>query len=329
MNRIIIVLLLTLMIAASGFAQYSEEWHVDQDYYEYGILYFDYNQDGYVDITKTLGNGLTVFDGTNSYEPIWTVVASDYEVLTVWDYYDFNNDGDKTVIFIAYNAYNETTFQIIAYDLLGSSPIWSSSEISGSYSNVTAENLDSDPEKELVVGFYQYNASEVDYDSRFLVLNGEDGSLEYMSEVHDGYMTGPYTGDFDGDDTVEILFNVYSYSDSTAQLYAYSFQSLAVEPTEPFIPDDIHLQQNFPNPFNPSTTIPLVIERSANVRIRVYDVNGREVAEVMNGQISAGHHEFRWNGRTGDGQMVASGMYFYELEVEGEYRMRKPMVLLR
>ena len=97
-----------------GFSQYTEEWQIAQDEYENGILFFDMNEDGYADITKTFWNLITVFNGANDYEIIWSVYDALSENLVVWNLYDFNNDGDKTAIITGSNYYNSVDFHLLA-----------------------------------------------------------------------------------------------------------------------------------------------------------------------------------------------------------------------
>jgi len=83
------------------------------------------------------------------------------------------------------------------------------------------------------------------------------------------------------------------------------------------IPADFALDQNFPNPFNPTTQISYALPEQASVSLRVYDILGREVATLVNGQQGAGYYIETWNGRTSAGSAVTSGVYFYRLEAKG------------
>ena len=91
----------------------------------------------------------------------------------------------------------------------------------------------------------------------------------------------------------------------------------------PTIPGAYGLEQNYPNPFSSETVIRFDLPRSAVVRLTIYDVYGREVRRLVEGERSAGRHEvtFRSEG-------LASGIYFYRLEA-GDYRQVRQMVLVR
>ena len=73
------------------------------------------------------------------------------------------------------------------------------------------------------------------------------------------------------------------------------------------------LNPAYPNPFNPSTTLSFHLSRSGNVSMKIYTVEGRYVATVHDGPLTAGPREFAWQGMNHHGQPVASGVYLVEL----------------
>lgn len=90
---------------------------------------------------------------------------------------------------------------------------------------------------------------------------------------------------------------------------------------------ELSLSQNFPNPFNPSTTITFDMKQKGIVTLRVYDVAGRLVRTLFNGVKDAGSHSIPWDGMNDQGTPVASGIYFYEMETRGFSAARKMVVL--
>lgn len=80
------------------------------------------------------------------------------------------------------------------------------------------------------------------------------------------------------------------------------------------IPTVFALEQNFPNPFNPSTTIRYSLPTEATVKLAVYNILGQEVVSLKNEVQGAGQYDVVWNGRTDAGAQVATGVYFYRLE---------------
>jgi hypothetical protein len=70
---------------------------------------------------------------------------------------------------------------------------------------------------------------------------------------------------------------------------------------------------NYPNPFNPATTIRYALNEDTFVSLKVYNMLGQEVATLVEGYQSAGYHSAEWNSRTEAGTVVASGIYMYRL----------------
>lgn len=89
------------------------------------------------------------------------------------------------------------------------------------------------------------------------------------------------------------------------------------------LPDNFTLQQNYPNPFNPSTTIRFSIPKSTIVKLRIYDMLGREVYSLIDGNMTAGNYEAKWNASS-----FPSGVYYYSLEADGFTQTNK-MVLVK
>jgi 1,4-alpha-glucan branching enzyme len=89
-----------------------------------------------------------------------------------------------------------------------------------------------------------------------------------------------------------------------------------------------YLAPNFPNPFNPSTTIRFSIAQRQHTSLRIYDVSGRLIRTLINEMYPQGRHEVRWDGRNNFGEGVASGVYFYRLVVP-EFTETRKMVLLK
>lgn len=87
------------------------------------------------------------------------------------------------------------------------------------------------------------------------------------------------------------------------------------------------LDQNAPNPFNPSTRIPFTMAHAGRVVIRVYDVRGSLVATVHDGTLSEGRHVVSWNGQDSAGRPVASGVYVYALTADRQTLSKKMMLL--
>jgi hypothetical protein len=94
------------------------------------------------------------------------------------------------------------------------------------------------------------------------------------------------------------------------------------------IPGSFILGKNFPNPFNPTTSISFSLPTQENVQLEVYGLGGRRVAVLVNETLAAGDHEVIWTGQDEAGHQVASGVYFYRIRA-GEYTDVQKMTLVK
>lgn len=95
-----------------------------------------------------------------------------------------------------------------------------------------------------------------------------------------------------------------------------------------FTVNDFKLHQNFPNPFNPSTTISFDITNSGYVQLEIYNMLGQKVRTLVNQNLQHGSHSATWDGRTDTGLQVPSGVYFYVLRA-GDITGTKSMMLVK
>jgi len=96
----------------------------------------------------------------------------------------------------------------------------------------------------------------------------------------------------------------------------------------PALPLSFELKQNRPNPFNLSTIIDYYLPRRADVTLEVFNILGQRIGQFVEQSQPAGYHKFEWTGRLCDGQVAASGIYFYRLRAGSESQVRK-MVLIK
>ncbi len=98
---------------------------------------------------------------------------------------------------------------------------------------------------------------------------------------------------------------------------------------DPGIPALItELQGNYPNPFNPSTTIRFSVKEAAPVSLEIYNLKGQLVKTLVNGEKSSGNHSVIWNGLDNNNQPASSGVYFYKMRA-GTYSSTKKMIMMK
>ncbi len=133
--------------------------------------------------------------------------------------------------------------------------------------------------------------------------------------------------------------NIYSFVDNSVSSgnYIYRLEQVDYDGTFKYskeveadvnIPVNFSLEQNHPNPFNPSTIIEFTIPSDAFVKIKLFNLLGQEVTNIVNANYSAGHHSINFNAAN-----LSSGIYFYMLEATGPdgsaYHAIKKMILLK
>ena len=94
-------------------------------------------------------------------------------------------------------------------------------------------------------------------------------------------------------------------------------------------PEAFSLANNFPNPFNPTTTIKYALPQAADVELTVYNVVGQPVRTLVAEHQSAGRYAVEWDATNDSGHSLSSGMYFYRLQAGEEFREIKKMLLLK
>ena len=112
-------------------------------------------------------------------------------------------------------------------------------------------------------------------------------------------------------------------------LYAVFYLPVGIEPGDSGqLPVAPRLYPNYPNPFNPATTISFVLPKAGQVRLTIYNVQGQIVRRLANGWKTAGRYQIRWDGRDDSGKAVASGLYLLQMS-SGTWQQSRKMFLLK
>lgn len=170
------------------------------------------------------------------------------------------------------------------------------------------------------------------YSAGFRVYDTSNPANPVLLDTHD---TSASVGEnYDG------CFGVYPFADNGViyasdwdnGLFLFAVEGWGGPPTgvgdDPRRPAAARLAGNYPNPFNPTTTIAWDLDQPLQVRLSVYDARGRLVRTLVDGGAAAGRHRTAWDGTDRAGTAVASGVYFARLEVNGRSDARR-MVLLK
>ncbi|OQY26452.1 MAG: hypothetical protein B6244_13555, partial [Candidatus Cloacimonetes bacterium 4572_55] len=165
----------------------------------------------------------------------------------------------------------------------------------------------------------------------FSVVGWTDDSI---TDIKDGYDSGEsiilkvWRHESGLEEDMELFF------ENNAAVYESDLYSIATLDADLLSIDDevasysLQLDQNHPNPFNPSTTIHYEIPVAGHVTLQIYNINGQLIRTLTDESHVAGEHNVTWDAKNNQGEAVSSGIYFYQLEAMGTTQSKR-MALLR
>jgi hypothetical protein len=155
--------------------------------------------------------------------------------------------------------------------------------------------------------------------------------------VEDGTNNWVWDGD-EGDEPTQVTVQLETIDKTSGQIrfwvrmYDTCQRSVDLDPDTDLgtsdLPESFTIAQNYPNPFNPTTSIVYSLPDAAHVVLSVYDVLGREVTRLVEGEMGAGSHTVEWNGTFSDGSPASSGMYLYRIQA-GDFVKTMKMNLVK
>jgi hypothetical protein len=132
--------------------------------------------------------------------------------------------------------------------------------------------------------------------------------------------------DIDNDGYYEILNILHGFGTPNVDITTLDYTGLST--VSEGVPIEFSLHENYPNPFNPKTTISFELLHNDFVNITIYDILGREVKTLINQTQDAGYRSVIWDATNDYGKPVSAGIYLYQIQA-GEYISTKKMVLLK
>ncbi|NQV15826.1 T9SS type A sorting domain-containing protein [bacterium] len=182
---------------------------------------------------------------------------------------------------------------------------WSDANIMGSYS------LDNGTTWSTPINMTNTVEQEADEFDPHINRVADDGHVYMLYQIpdYDVQTVEPMTT---SEDYMQRLF-----------FWDYQFElPVATDDVPAALPMAMSLNQNYPNPFNPGTQISFELPEAGYVELTVFDITGREMVSLHNGQLNAGKHSISFNGES-----YASGTYFYRLEANGQQAVKKMLLV--
>ncbi len=179
-----------------------------------------------------------------------------------------------------------------------------------------------------IIGGYVYRGSAVPFLSgRYVYADYVSGRIWALQKSTSGVVVfqfmnnAPVVTSFGVDEDGELYL-----CSNNGKVYRFEEVPTAVAPTAP---QQARLDGNMPNPFNPTTSIRYTLAAAGDVEINIFDVLGKRVRSLNQRAQGAGTHQVRWDGTSDTGEAVSSGVYFYNLVVDGRIVDNAKMNLLK
>ena len=170
----------------------------------------------------------------------------------------------------------------------------------------------------------------LDWAGHFLTYNKEFNYISFGRRFYTPLgIIGTQQLDYKILDLTETRLTLEHTSDDSLTTHTMSISAVALFLDNDYVPKSVNIEANYPNPFNPSTTIPVVVSQSDYMQLNIFDSNGKLVKKLFNGELPIGHYNFRWDGLDEYNILVASGIYFCKVIKNNNILSSQKMVLLK
>ena len=115
----------------------------------------------------------------------------------------------------------------------------------------------------------------------------------------------------------------YRFMDSSGNIFASGTENINLD----LLPEKFLVHDNYPNPFNPITTIQYELPNYSNVKVTLFDITGRTIKEIKFGEMAPGRHAYVWDGTNDVGNLVSTGIYFFQINAGSNTAIKKMLLL--
>ena len=279
-----------------------------------------FNTDGYDWQTFPLDTGAPLSEDYNIIE------SNQPNPITA----DIDNDGNKEIIFSSYDGFVHSFWLDKTEHHNWPFAVYDASE--GFYrfaSEPLAIDLDNDNYKEII--FCSWVQKETYETGKLHILNYLGTPLyeidlpdAYDSSNWNGALPAPVIANIDDDIEWEIILNTAHSGVVTYDLP----NTTEIENELDNISMSFKLHNNYPNPFNPNTTIKYELSKADNIHLAIYNIKGQLIKVLVDEKQDMGYYDIIWDGTDENGEELASGLYIYQL-ISDEHTENKKMLLLK
>lgn len=308
-----------------------------------GFSIGDFDEDGKTDIVFGTVNGDVVIieaQGEYQYQVVWTSKVETYNAYLHFWTNDIDGNGKKEFWVggdAFYNGLGITRFTCFEPNDNNSYIPVARLDIIGIFSffagNCSAKDIDGDGIEELLVCLDQhvliFKFSGGPNTHQYSLLFAKRNEMANQNSVY--YNATLY--DFTKDGKNELLIGMDQVIDGIGQRVFSRIYTLdivtEVKLEQPLLPSTTELYQNYPNPFNPTTTIRFHIasNNNENVIIKVYNILGKEIRELLNKNLRNGEYGVVWDGKDNTNMVVESGVYFITMRASAYQKTIKTVFL--
>jgi FlgD Ig-like domain len=271
---------------------------------------------GYYFYEYVSGNNIKVeyqmqLDTYNAFQSLMTDDMNHDGKKEIWvgsQFFD-SQYGAITRVYVLEPAGNESYHIIYQIDIRGL--------FSFTYGRMRYADTDGDGKKEVFFNnstlcfCFKYSPARNFYLD--FVINIWEDTPGYNSDMFEG----GDIADLDSDGIPEIILQKHVYPPFQYKSLFWKRTVIAdVKNHRNPVPERFKLYQNYPNPFNPQTTIKFSLPEEAKVNIKIYNILGKEITELLNDTRRSGEYEITWNGRDSNGNVMPSGVYFITMRTK-------------
>ena len=243
---------------------------------------------------------------------------------------DLNNDGQLDLLFGGYDD-RVHVWDPVANELLDGWPVDLGFNI---LSEPLVADLDGDGQVEVLAArktgkIFAYESDGSMMPNFPIAINGSIESTPVIEDIDGDGDLEIVVGSSSGLDVIdiksstELMDNWSVYRGTINRAGVYDASVMAIEGNKYILPKRFYVSSNYPNPFNPTTNFYIDIPASGKLAVKVFDVNGRMVKELINTQVNAGRVQGQWSGKNQFDMLSPTGIYFLHVETATNYHVQK------